>query len=869
MIKKYVRKVVATSFAVVLGVGLIFPMGSLHTAAVPVGEDETGINLVEVVGDGEDTTSFMTKKESNALLAEAQEYPSAFDLRHVGAEPGEVKDGKTLLTGGKNYVTQVKCQNPWGCCWSFASTSAAETSILFENGVSNEDYEKNNIKELDFSEKMLAWTYFQRVTDADVGQSVSPDQVGEGVDLGDFERTNARYDFGGSPFAAAEIYASGGGPKYEDQYFANDANQYPFQFRGKNGYTQYELFTVSELRESEEGQAACLDLYNTEKSRGIVQDDYETWYDKKIDEFSNKESNVGCSYISVDDWTIPADYNHRTANNAAILEESNVLPLPITRDEESETVTGLNEEGLAAIKKELLNGRPVCFAFHADVSRPGGAPPENMCINTETWAHYSYEDNMAVNHGICVVGYDDNYSKDNFIEGKQPPGDGAFIVKNSWGSADDKTPGNHHKGDEWGYEKSGYFYLSYYDKSVYLAESFDFYTENDEDKPTSAGDEIINQHDFLYQSQVSNFSGDDEATMANVFVAGCDQKVEYISTETETPNTIVDYEVYELNDNSKNPRDGKKLDSGTKTCEWGGIHRFRLNGSYPMAKGTRFSVVMTLKEPTDTGYQYGIRVKAIPADDESPDGIPYTYIGKINKGESLIYENGVWSDWKDYIDKNIDPDYKEKDINIAYDNFPIKAFSYPATKDELSKDLSGAKITLKTSSTDYNGNVQTPVVESVTLDGAAIPASAYTVSITNDKGNAKVSPKDAGSYIVMITGNTSEYYKGSAKTNFKINQVSNTIKFAGKSTKKPLTINVKKSKLKKKAKTFKITKNGKGKTTIKKKVSKKLKKYISLSKGKVILKKKAPKGKYKFTITVAANTNWKKTKTKLITLIVK
>ena len=55
------------------------------------------------------------------------------------------------------------------------------------------------------------------------------------------------------------------------------------------------------------------------------------------------------------------------------------------------------------------------------------------------------------NHSVTIIGWDDNYSADKFK--KKPEGDGAFIVKNSWGK--------YHNGG-----KTGYFYVSYYDKFI-------------------------------------------------------------------------------------------------------------------------------------------------------------------------------------------------------------------------------------------------------------------------------------------------------------------------------------------------------------------------------------------------------------------
>lgn len=79
--------------------------------------------------------AYRSEEKSEELHKAAEALPEQFDLRDVD---------------GKNYVTPVKAQNPWPSCWSFAAIAASETSLLFENGMTNEEYkEQNGGKELD------------------------------------------------------------------------------------------------------------------------------------------------------------------------------------------------------------------------------------------------------------------------------------------------------------------------------------------------------------------------------------------------------------------------------------------------------------------------------------------------------------------------------------------------------------------------------------------------------------------------------------------------------------------------------------------------------------------------------------------------
>ncbi|MEI6725317.1 MAG: C1 family peptidase, partial [Actinomycetes bacterium] len=67
-------------------------------------------------------------------------------------------------------------------------------------------------------------------------------------------------------------------------------------------------------------------------------------------------------------------------------------------------------------------------------------------LNASTHSYYCPQPGRALNHHITCVGWDDRYPASRFA--RRPPGDGAFLIKNSWGTG-------------WG--DAGYCWVSYYD----------------------------------------------------------------------------------------------------------------------------------------------------------------------------------------------------------------------------------------------------------------------------------------------------------------------------------------------------------------------------------------------------------------------
>ena len=322
-----------------------------------------------------------------------------------------------------------------------------------------------------------------------------------------------------------------------------------------------------------------------------------------------------------------------------------------------------------AMKQEMLDGHGVSLAFCAS------RDPDESVTDEGGMRYKQYVSTLkGRDHGICVVGWDDNFPANSFAT--TAPGNGAWICKNSWGSTADACEddlGNVVNNVEYGYKNdegkyTGYFYLSYYDKTIDKLETMDF-----TDTLGSAERGLaVAQHDYMpacngfYATQPSNAV----VSSANVFDAEENFEIRGLSTFTAEPNTRVTFAVYELKDGATTPTDGRLLYRTSQNFGYEGYHRLDLTQRPVVAKGKKFSVVSTVSTITTDGkraYQVAANCGLSEASARERE-YPFYATAVVNPGESYISNGSSWQDWTQYKAAN------NVESDGPVDNFSIKAY---------------------------------------------------------------------------------------------------------------------------------------------------------------------------------------------------
>lgn len=202
--------------------------------------------------------------------------------------------------------------------------------------------------------------------------------------------------------------------------------------------------------------------------------------------------------------------------------------------------------------------------------------------NADSWSQYYNQDtnayyfngSLSPNHDVVIVGWDDEYPKENFT--KTPPGDGAFLCKNSWGTA---------FGDE------GYFYVSYYDSIIGTNNVVYTKVEN------------ADNFDNIYQTDELGWVGQmgygkEDAWFSNVYTAKGDENLQAVSFYATTPDTS--YEVYVVKKfyNEDSLQEREKVAEGT--FEQAGYYTVKLEEEISLEKGQKYAVIVKIHSPGST-----------------------------------------------------------------------------------------------------------------------------------------------------------------------------------------------------------------------------------------------------------------------------
>lgn len=212
---------------------------------------------------------------------------------------------------------------------------------------------------------------------------------------------------------------------------------------------------------------------------------------------------------------------------------------------------------------------------------------ESVYYNRDTNS-YCYVGNKEPNHDSVIVGWDDDYPKENF--NMELEGDGAFICTNSWG-------------EDFG--EQGYFYVSYYDTNIGVHNIV--YT----------GAEPVSNYERIYQSDLCGWAGQigygqDTVWAANTFRAEKKEELAAAGFYATGPDT--EYELYaaeHLPEIETGVSGAGKENQSTRmdralnnrrllakgTLKYSGYYTVPFDEKIQLDEGEKFAVIVKIKTP--------------------------------------------------------------------------------------------------------------------------------------------------------------------------------------------------------------------------------------------------------------------------------
>ncbi len=227
----------------------------------------------------------------------------------------------------------------------------------------------------------------------------------------------------------------------------------------------------------------------------------------------------------------------------------------------------LEEKDYDRIKRAVYETGGVQSSLYTTLQNVESTDPY---YSRETCGYY-YPGEEKPNHNVVIVGWDDDYPRENFTE--QPQGDGAFICLNSWGQQ---------------FGEEGCFYVSYYDTNIGAVNVL-YSGITDPDVYTG-----------IYQSDLCGWIGQlgygqADAWFSNAYQAAGDEMLTAVGFYATMPDTR--YTVY-AQTGGQGPEElmlSEPLASGSFTDA--GFYTVPLSQEIPLKSGEKFWITVQIHTP--------------------------------------------------------------------------------------------------------------------------------------------------------------------------------------------------------------------------------------------------------------------------------
>ncbi|MBQ8198020.1 MAG: Ig-like domain-containing protein [Lachnospiraceae bacterium] len=245
------------------------------------------------------------------------------------------------------------------------------------------------------------------------------------------------------------------------------------------------------------------------------------------------------------------------------------------------------------IKKMIMEYGALAISYYADST-----------YDSVAYDSYYNDSETGTNHAVQVVGWDDDFDKNHFEKNgaaNPAPGNGAWLMKNSWGDESDYSA------------QPGYFWLSYYDASLNSYQ--DSYVEGGETVYYTVmryayvfDAEMPDNYDNIYQydgdsmSSTVNFLSSEPLAMR--FTAGsgngmCEQ-LRSVGIGVAQTGVSGQIDIYKnLTNPTKDPVSGEKVLTQDFALSHAGYHTIPLEEGVLLPDGCEYSVVFRFDEDTD------------------------------------------------------------------------------------------------------------------------------------------------------------------------------------------------------------------------------------------------------------------------------